>query len=109
MVDKDGNSVQCPNRPDNGCGYQVDFDAEGENSTHRIDFASLGELLYHLHLAAKSRGSELTLVVLQRELRPRLFQAARGQWLKEHVPFPNWDDPVRHDDHIHVNFAVQCK
>ncbi|MCW5640194.1 MAG: replication initiation protein, partial [Rubrivivax sp.] len=77
MVDKGGNSVQFPNRPDNGYGDQVDFDAEGENSIHRIDFASLGELRYRLHLAAKSRGSELTLVVFQRELRPRLFQTAR--------------------------------
>lgn len=109
VVDKDGNSVQFPNRPDNGWGYQVEFDAAGENSTHRIDFAGLGDLLYQLHVAAKNRGSELSLVVLQRELRPRLFQTARGQWLKENIPLPNWDDSVRHDGHLHANFAVQCK
>lgn len=108
-LDKDGNSVQFPNRPDNGYGYQVNFNASGENSTHSIDFASLGELLYHLHMAAKNKGSGLTLVVFQKELRTRLFETARGKWLKENIPFPNWDDPSRHDQHIHVNFAVQCK
>jgi penicillin-insensitive murein DD-endopeptidase len=109
VVDKDGNSVQFPNRADNGFGYQVDFDAVGDNATHSIDFASLGELLFQLHTAARNKGSGLALVVFQRELRPRLFQTARGRWLKENIPFPNWDDSVRHDDHIHVDFVAQCK
>ena len=109
VVDIDGNSVQFPNRSDNGYGYQVDFDAAGENSTHSIDFASLGDLLYQLHMAAKKRGSGLSLVVFQQELRSRLFQTARGRWLKENIPFPNWDDSVRHDDHLHVDFVAHCK
>ena len=109
VVDRDGNSVQFPNRPDNGYGYQVDFDAAGENSTHSIDFASLGDLLYQLHMAATKRGSGLSLVVFQQELRSRLFQTARGRWLKENIPFPNWDDSVRHDDHLHVDFVAHCK
>lgn len=109
VLDRDGNSVPFPNRPDNGYGYQVDFDANGENATHAIDYASLGELLYQLHVAAKNRGSGLALVVFQRELRPRLFATARGRWLKENIPFPPWDDRVRHDEHIHVDFVAQCK
>jgi penicillin-insensitive murein DD-endopeptidase len=109
VVDRDGNSVPFPNRPDNGFGYQVEFDANGENATHSIDYANLGELLYQLHLAAKNRGSGLALVIFQRELRPRLFATARGHWLKENIPFPNWDDRVRHDQHIHVDFSTQCK
>jgi len=55
VVNIDGNSVQFPNRSDNGYGCQVDFDAAGENSTHSIDFASLGDLLYQLHMAATKR------------------------------------------------------
>lgn len=109
VVDGEGNSVQFPNRADNGWGYQVDFDAAGGNATHRIDFANLGELLYQLHAAAKRRGSGLALVVFQRELRPALFATARGAWLKENIPFPNWDDSVRHDDHIHVDFVADCR
>lgn len=109
VTDKDGNPVQFPNRPDNGFGYLVDFNAAGENATHKIDFAALGDLLYHLQLAAKNKGSALTLVVFERELRPRLFATARGSWLKDNIPFPNWDDSVRHDDHIHVDFAAACK
>lgn len=109
VVDKEGNSVQFPNRSDNGWGYQVDFNAAGENGTHAIDYAALGELLYHLQVAAKNRGSAISLVVFERELRPPLFRTARGNWLKQNIPFPNWDDRVRHDDHIHVNFAVECK
>ena len=109
VLDKDGNSVQFPNRPDNGFGYLVDFDGSGHNSTHQIDYAGLAELLYHLHAAAQKRGGGLTLVVFQRELRARLFETGRGRWLKENIPFPSWDDSVRHDDHIHVDFGVPCR
>lgn len=109
VVDKEGNSVQFPNRADNGYGYLVDFNAAGENATHRIDYAALGELLYQLQVATKKHGSGLALVVFERELRPALFQTARGSWLKDNIPFPNWDDRVRHDDHIHVDFAMECK
>lgn len=109
VVDRAGNSVQFPNRADNAWGYGVDFDASGQNATHAIDYAALGDLLYQLHVAANKRGSGLALVVFQKELRPRLFQTARGTWLKENIPFPNWDDPVRHDDHIHVDFVAACR
>lgn len=109
VVDRAGNSVQFPNRADNSWGYQVDFDASGQNATHAIDFAALGDLLHELHVAAKKRGSGLALVVFQKELRPRLFQTARGAWLKENIPFPHWDDAVRHDDHIHVDFVATCR
>ncbi|HEX2545995.1 MAG TPA: penicillin-insensitive murein endopeptidase [Ramlibacter sp.] len=109
VVDKQGNAVQFPNRADNGYGYQVDFNAAGENATHTIDYANLGELLYQLHVSARKHGSGLALVVFERELRPPLFRTARGTWLKSNIPFPNWDDRVRHDDHIHVNFVVPCK
>lgn len=51
----------------------------------------------------------MSLVVFQKELRSRLFETKRGRWLEEKIPFPNWDDSVRHDDHIHVNFDIPCK
>jgi penicillin-insensitive murein endopeptidase len=109
VLDKDGNSVQFPNRANNGFGYQVRFDAAGKNTSHSIDFEALGDLLYHLHQAAHQRGSGLSLVVFQRELRPRLFETSRGKWLKDTIPFPAWDDAVRHDGHIHVNFMATCR
>lgn len=108
VVDRDGNSVPFPNRPENGFGYQVTFDSNGENASHAIDYANLAELLYQLHVAAKNHGSGLALVVFQRELRPRLFATARGRWLKDNVPFPDWDDRARHDKTIHVDFALKC-
>jgi penicillin-insensitive murein endopeptidase len=108
VVDKAGNSVQFPNRPDNGFGYLVDFDPRGENATHAIDYPALGDLLFHLHQAAARHGSGLALVVFETELRWRLFDTPRGSWLRRNIPFPAWDDSVRHDDHIHVDFLAQC-
>lgn len=109
VVDHAGNSVPFPNRADNAFGYGIDFDASGRNETHMIDFAALGDLLYHLQVAARNRGSSLALVVFQKELRQSLFQTARGAWLRENIPFPAWDDRVRHDDHIHVDFVAHCR
>lgn len=104
-----GRSAPFPNRADNAWGYGIDFDANGRNATHAIDYEALADLLYHLQVAAAARGSSLTLVVFERELRPALFRTARGAWLRANLPFPNWDDRVRHDDHIHVDFAAQCR
>lgn len=108
VLDRSGRRVQFPNRPDNGYGYQVDFDAKGENATHAIDFEGLGELLFQLATVARERGIQPALVVYQRELRPALFRTGRGQWLKDNLPFPSWDDTVRHDEHVHVDFSVPC-
>lgn len=109
VVDKDGNSVPFPLSLENGFGYKLVFDAKGANATHAIDYANLAELLYQLHVAAKNRGTSLALVVFQRELRSRLFETARGPWLKANLPFPDWDDSERHDAHIHVDFAIACR
>jgi penicillin-insensitive murein DD-endopeptidase len=109
VLDAAGNSVQFPNRSDNGYGYQVDFTSAGENATHRIDFDALGDLMYHLQAAAERHGSRLARVIFERELRPHLFRSTRGIWVRSNVPFPDWDDRVRHDDHIHVDFAAACR
>jgi penicillin-insensitive murein endopeptidase len=48
-------------------------------------------------------------VIFDPPMLPRLFETARGPYLKQNVKFmatPAW---VRHDEHYHVDFAVPCK
>lgn len=109
VVDERGDTLPFPARLDNGFGYQVDFDAAARYGNLRIDFASLADLLYHLHVAAQAKGIGLASVIFDRQYLPRLFETARGPWLREHIPFLKTEPLIRHDDHIHVDFAVKCQ
>lgn len=109
VVDDRGDTVPFPARLENGFGYQVDFDAAARYGNLRIDFASLAELLYQLHVAAQAKGIGLASVIFDRQYWPRLFDTARGPWLRENIPFLKTEPLIRHDDHIHVDFAVKCQ
>jgi penicillin-insensitive murein endopeptidase len=109
VVDERGDTVPFPARLENGFGYQVDFDAAARYGNLRIDFASLAELLYQLHIASHAKGIALASVIFDRQYLPRLFETARGPWLREHIPFLKSEPLIRHDDHIHVDFAVKCQ
>jgi penicillin-insensitive murein endopeptidase len=74
----------------------------------RIDFEGIAEHIFKLYRAARNEGSGLALVILDPGYLPRVFATRRGAELKS-LPFmakPAW---VRHDDHYHVDFAVECK
>ncbi len=109
VLDKEEKSTAFPLSLENGFGYKVSFDARGNNASHSIDFAALGDLLFALQVEGQKRGAPLKLVVFQKELRGPLFSSPRGAWLSTNIPFPSWDDSVRHDNHIHVDFDVKCQ
>lgn len=108
VIDKTGKSIRLPTSPFNQFGYGIEFDRMGQASELQIDFEAMAEHLYALNLAASQRGSGISLVIFDPVLMPKLFQTARGAYLKRTLPFikgPAW---VRHDEHYHIDFAVPC-
>lgn len=106
----EGRRVLIPSRPDNGFGYRSRFGADGKSadSSVTIDFEALAELIFQLNETARKNGYGVDRVILVRELQLKLFDTRHGSYLRWKVNF--WDDPgARHDNHIHVDFAIPCK
>ena len=108
VLDKSGQSVRLPTTPLNRYGYDVEFDAAGRYSNLRIDFPALAEHLYQLHVAARARGIGISLVILDPPYLPMLFATPRGPYLQQNLKFMKRSAWVRHDEHYHVDFEVQC-
>ncbi|NRF65491.1 penicillin-insensitive murein endopeptidase [Aquincola sp. S2] len=104
-----GRSVPLPTGPSNRFGYDIEFDAEGRFGEYVIDFPALAEHLVQLHVAARARGVQLALVILDPRYLPRLFATPRGAMLQRTLPFKKGAAWVRHDEHYHVDFALPCK
>lgn len=108
VLNERGETVPFPARLENQFGYGIDFNAQAEYGNLRIDFPALAEHIHQLHQAARARGADLALVVFDTQYLPRLFDTPRGPYLREKIPFMKTPPWVRHDEHIHVDFAVAC-
>ncbi len=106
--DGTGRSVPLPTSAANRFGYDIEFDKDGRFEDYTIDFESLAEHLYQLQVAAKARRVGIALVILDPPYLPKLFATARGSFLVQNVKFLKRAAWVRHDEHYHVNFAVNC-
>jgi penicillin-insensitive murein DD-endopeptidase len=107
--DAQGKSVPLPTSLTSRFGYDLEFNADAKYGEYSIDFPALAEHLYQLHVAAKSRGVGIALVILDVPFLPRLFATPRGAYLKANLNFMKGKPWVRHDEHYHVDFAIQCK
>lgn len=107
--DAAGQSVPLPTGVTHRLGYDIEFGANAKHAEYTIDFPSLAEHLYQLHVAAKGRGIGIALVIFDTRYLPRLFATPRGPYLARQLPFMKGKPWVRHDEHYHVDFAVPCK
>lgn len=109
VVEGYGRSVPLPTGVSNKFGYSVEFDAEARSGAYSIDFEALGEHLFQLQAAAGRRGAGIALVIFDPRFMPRLFKTTHGEHLKKTMKFMQRDAWVRHDEHYHVDFSVDCK
>ncbi len=97
-----------PRYPWNQFGYAIDFDARGYYRDLHIDFEALALHLKILHQTAREEGSDIWRVIFDPRLQPRLFATSHGAYLQQHLQFNRRAAWVRHDEHYHVDFTVQC-
>lgn len=106
--DANGARTTLPTWPWQLFGYGWELDARGEHAGLRIDFEELAAFLLALDRAAHDRGITLERVIIAPEYVPLLLATPSGQRLGELAGKltrrPVW---VRHDEHIHVDFAVE--
>lgn len=103
-----GKSVPIPTSPALRFGYDLEFNAEGKLGEYTIDFHALAEHLYQLKVAATHNGSAIALVIFDTAYLPKLFATPRGNEIRP-LPFMKGRPWVRHDEHVHVDFAIACK
>lgn len=108
-VRRAGRSVPLPAGAANRYGYDLEFDDAGRMGEYTIDFEALGEHLYRLHEAARAQGIGISRVIFEVPLQRRLWKTRRGPWLRTHLSFSTRRAWVRHDEHYHVDFAVECE
>lgn len=109
VIDRAHKSVLMPATMENKFGYELEFDERGALDNLRIDFEAMAEHIYQLAEAAKKHQVKIKTVIFQKELMELLFQTKRGNALRNTVPFMKTTPWIKHDEHYHVEFSLQCR
>jgi len=109
VINDSGESIHLPTNVLNRYGYDIDFDSTGRYEEYRIDFDALGAHIVALDKAAQAQGVGIWRVVFDPGLQPYLYKTRYGDYIKKHIEIPEKRSWVRHDEHYHVDFIVDCK
>jgi len=109
VLDKKGESVHLPTHALNKYGYNIEFDENDRYDDYTIDYEALAAHLVALDKAAKVHGVGIWRVIFDPKLQPKLLKTQYGRYIKENITLstkPSW---VRHDEHYHVDFSIECQ
>ncbi len=109
VVNKSGQSVHLPTNPLNKFGYNIEFDKNGKYEGLRIDYEAIAAHIVALDIQAKKSGHDLWRVIFDPQLQPQLFETKYAEYLKDNIQFSKKRSWVRHDEHYHVDFEIECK
>lgn len=109
VMDEEGRSVHLPTHALNKYGYAIEFDARGRYDHYRIDYEALAAHLVALHKTAAQHGIGIWRVIFDPKLVSNLYKTRYGSYIKKHIEIPDKESWVRHDEHYHVDFDVECK
>jgi len=109
VLDAAGDSVPLPTSMLNKWGYDLEFDDSGRLDDLRIDYAAISEHLYQLHRAANDAGVGIWRVIFDPNLQPHLHATKRWAYLVKNMEFSTKRSWVRHDEHYHVDFKLECE
>lgn len=101
--------VKTPATLFDGFGYYNEFEDDGTMGEYAIDYEAVALHLVELRNAASDHGLKIERVIFDEPFREALFKTKRGRKLRKQITWverPVW---VRHDDHYHVDFAIDPK
>jgi len=93
------------NHPFNLWGYAMEFDNTGKQKSIRIDYETLAKHLLALKKASQTNDLRIQKVIFDPVLQPFLLKTSVGELIKD-LPFTKKRVVIRHDDHYHVDFAL---
>ena len=106
--DLKGQSVRLPATALNKFGYAWEFDGAGKADGLTIDYEALGAHLLALDRAGKQAHAPIQRVIFDPRLMEHLFKTQYGVALRA-LPFMRQKPWIRHDEHYHVDFAIDCR
>jgi len=109
VLNRNNHPVALPTSPLNRYGYDIEFTPQGEYEKYRIDFEAMAAHIVALHKTAEKSGIGIWRVLFDPKLQPYLYQTAYGDYIKRNITIPYKRSWVRHDDHYHVDFIVDCE
>ncbi len=108
VKDQTGSVAELPISMANKYGYEIEFNAEAKYANMVIDFAAMATHLKAIHEVAIKHNVGIKRVFFAPDLQPMLWATKDGEYLKRHITFNHNQAWVRHDEHYHVDFAVDC-
>jgi penicillin-insensitive murein endopeptidase len=108
VTNTDGKSVPLPTSVTNKYGYAIEFDSTARYEDLRIDFEAIAAHLAALKQSAEAHGIGIWRVILDPELQPYLHKTKAWPEISD-MTFSRKRSWVRHDDHYHVDFTVDCR
>ena len=109
VVNNKGSSVPLECSILNKFCYSIEFDQNGKKSDLTIDFEAMADHLYWLHKKALEQGIDIWRVIFDPKLQVKLHKTRHWSYLQKHIQFSKRRSWVRHDEHYHVDFKVDCK
>lgn len=109
VVNRKGKSVYLPTHVFNKWGYNIEFNDKGVYKEFTIDFESLSAHIVALYKTARKHGIGIKRILFDTELQPMLFKTPYGEYIRKNILIPQKGSWVRHDDHYHVDFEIECK
>ena len=109
VLNKDNQSVPLPTGPFNKFGYSIEFDKQGKFKDLSIDFEAMAAHIKALHVEARKQGINLWRVLFDPGLQPFLYDTPDGGYITQHILIPKKRSWVRHDEHYHVDFDINCE
>lgn len=109
VLDSKGRSVHLPTMAFNKYGYGIEFDAKAQYKDYRIDYEALSAHIVALDKVAKKHKITLRRVIFDPKLAANLYNTSYGEYLKKNIIIPQKNSWVRHDEHYHVDFNLNCK
>jgi penicillin-insensitive murein endopeptidase len=91
----------------NGWGYRIDFDDNGVWEEYRIDWEAYAVYLAAISRAARQLGSGIEKLIIYPKYRMHLEKTRAWSQIAG-LPFSRKEAWVRHDEHMHLDFAIKC-
>lgn len=109
VINTTGESLHFSTNAFNKYGYNVEFDKDGKFEEYKIDFEALGAHIVALHKASLNNKINVWRVLFAPDLQDKLYATKYGSYIKNNIHIPDKKSWVRHDEHYHVDFKVNCK